>query len=87
MDPFFYAGLKEDNLLSCFLLLAAAPLSVEATSGKEKKIGKDLFGEMLCHSFNERTSFIHTMHDSGWSPGKQAVLCQWECTFAKDITV
>lgn len=73
-------GLTEDglnrldrNLLTCFLRLATVPQSVEAKSGKDQRLGTDLFREMFCHRVNDKTSFIHANHYSGWSPGKQAV--------------
>lgn len=62
------------NLLTCFLRLATVPQSVEAKSGKDQRLGTGLFREMFCHSVNDKTSFIHTNHYSGWSHGKQAVL-------------
>lgn len=47
---FPHTGLTEDglthldrNLLTCFLRLATVPQSVEAKSGKDQRLGMDLF--------------------------------------------
>lgn len=57
---FPHTGLTEDglthldlNLLTCFLRLATVPQSVEAKSGKDQRLGMDLFREMFCHSVND----------------------------------